>query len=150
MSENTENITQPTEAVKRGRGRPKGSTSVSKALLPVNKAIVVNKDKTSPEARAERLASLLRVSHNKYSTLDEAEYQDKIEKMSLTELQDECLKVGLRPNTTTETRNITISTLMDLFHENKRSFKPDESGHNKSVISDDKRAKLTELMKSAR
>jgi len=169
MSENTQIVENPTQTlVKRGRGRPPGSKNkVSKSALPVNKAIKLNPepvvttfkeaaaevakdDKNSPKAKAERLNALLRVTDGKYNTLDDKEYRSRIEHMTLTDLQDECMRVGLKPNVTVETKQISIGTLMDLFYENKRSFVPDESGQDKTVLSEDKREALLELMKVAR
>lgn len=165
MSEIIEN---PTIPVKRGRGRPKGSkTKVSKAVLPVNVAIKtspnpiittfkdaaaeVTKDKEdAAKLKLEKLTALLRATGAKYDTFDEKEYQNRIERMNLTDLQNECMRVGLKPNVTIETKNISIDTLMTLFFDNKRSYIPDESGINRTVLSDDKRAKLLELMKSGR
>ncbi len=169
MSENAEN---PQDVVisppKRGRGRPKGSkTKVVKSVLPVNpaikihlnddtevlpldKTIVVNNDKDAPKSKLERLTAILKGNNNTYDTLDAAEYRNRIDHMSLNDIQDECMKVGLKPNVTIETKNITIGTLMELFNENKKGFLPDESGQNQTVLTDDKRMKLTELMKNAR
>lgn len=170
MSENVQNLENPiipTET-KRGRGRPKGSkTKISKAVLPVNIAIKTNpnpiittfkdaaadvaKDKEdAAKSKLEKLTRLLRATGAKYDTFDEKEYQNRIEHMNLTDLQDECMRVGLKPNVTIETKNLSIDTLMDLFYDNKRSYIPDESGVNRTVLSDDKRAKLVELMKVAR
>lgn len=141
-----------TSSPKRGRGRPKGSkTKISHGVLPTDKAVESPKeDKDLTKLKADKLTTLLRVTGSRYNTFDENEYRSRIEHMNLTDLQDECMRVGLKPNTTTETRNMTLDTLMSLFYDNKRSYVPDESGVNKTILSEDKRAKLLELMKVAR
>lgn len=154
MSENVQIPENPTIPVKRGRGRPKGSlnriTKVSKGVLPTETTQIPKSDKDLLKLKNERLTALLKATNAKYNTLDAAEYQSRIEHMNLTDLQDECMRVGLKPNVTTETKNISIGTLMDLFNENRRAFLPDESGQNKNNLDQNQREKLLELMKSAR
>lgn len=148
MAENQEtSVTSTPTPIKRGRGRP---PKVKQSVLPVNVAKTLKSDQDLSKLKNERLTTLLKATNSKYDTLDDIEYRSRIEHMNLTDLQNECMKVGLKPNVTIETKNISIGTLMDLFYENKRSFAPDESGQNKNVLSEDKRAKLLELMKNAR
>lgn len=117
-------------------------------------AEVVKKDKQDKEvslkSKQEKLTSLLRESGGKYDTNDAGEYQTRLESFSLNDLQDEAMKVGLKPNITTEARSLAISSMLDLFYENQRTLTPDNSGHNQTQLSDKKREKLLNLMRDAR
>lgn len=167
MSETVQIPENPTIPGKRGRGRPKGSkTKVLKSKLPTDAVQtslsddvttskntvteVTQGNKDVAQSKLDKLTRLLRATGAKYDTLDASEYRNRIERMDLTDLQNECMRVGLRPNVTIETKGISIDTLMSLFYDNKRSYVPDESGINQTVLTDEKREKLLELMKSGR
>lgn len=150
MTENTQ--TQENSniiPVKRKRGRP-AKVKVSHGVLPTDPIKTSIEDKNASKTKQEKLTQLLRATGSKYDTFDENEYRSRIESMTLTDLQEEAMRVGLKPNITIETRSISLDTLMDLFYDNKRSFIPDESGNNKTVLSEETANKLLELMKNAR
>ncbi len=129
----------PTPKKKRTR-KPR----IKKSVLPTDKPV------TPEPSTSEKITNLLRATNARYDTIDSKVYSDRIERMTLNDLQDEAMRCGLKPNVTMDTRNVCLDTLMNLFYENKRAAMPDESGFNQTNISDEKRTKLLDLMKDAR
>jgi len=155
MTENaqTSEKTQTQIPVKRGRGRPKGSTKISKGVLPTEKTVEIGGtetpkiDKGSPESNVERLNAILKAGGAKYDTLDSEAYRNSLDEMTLNDLHAEATRIGLKP---LGDRSLTTRTLMDLFQEENRRFKPNMGTVDATNLDDDKRAILTQIMKDAR
>jgi hypothetical protein len=149
MIENAQTLEQLqlTPPIKRKRGRP---TKVSQGILPTDKKDKVEPpkpDKNPAESTEIKLTKLLQINLARYDTLDHDTYKDKLEKMTLPELHEECVRVGLRP---VNDRGLTTQTLLQVFRQEVVRLNPSAGGIDRTKLSVEARNKLTQLMKDAR
>ena len=123
---------------------------VSKGVVQENTQEVVQVTVAKKPKDLNKLARLISLTGANYDTTDAEVYKDRIEKMSINDLQNEALRVGLKSNIDNSTKNIAIGTMMNLFYDNIRQLTADISGTNQANLNEKKRQKLTELMAAAR
>lgn len=98
----------------------------------------------SPDKQKENIEKTLNITGvGKYNTLDQAKYKSFLDSLSITELQDEAMKRGLKP---IAERPFMTETLIKLFREYARQFIPVQPDGSSKIPPN----KLAELMKIAR
>lgn len=97
-----------------------------------------------PDKQKEKIEKTLNITGNgKYNTLDQAKYKTFLDSLSITELQDEAMKRGLKP---ISERPFMTETLIKLFREYARQFIPVQPEGSSNIPPN----KLAELIKIAR
>lgn len=119
--------------VKRGRGRP------PKVATPVE---------TPSQEKLETASNLLRASGALFDTLDLEVYKTRLDSLSLNELHNEAIRVGLK--TGTDRSNCTRA-ILEVFTDYRNKFLPSYTGFiTKDGLSDEKRAIALKLMQDGK
>lgn len=97
----------------------------------------------------KKVANLLKINGAKYNTLDVNEYKKFLDSLTINGLYDEALRCGLKAY---GERTLTTRTLIDLFNQycalNVPNYK--SAGIDTAKLSEEKKAKILDLMKDAR
>lgn len=107
-----------------------------------------NKQKTG-KFTSDELTDMLKVAGAKYNTLDTEIYKTSLDAMTINELYNEALRVGLKAY---GERSLTTRTLIDLFNQYRAQHLPSyySSSEVNAHLTEEKKAEILNLMRDGK